>query len=122
MNFKTSAKLYFDSIEISTQHGYYADERKIRQKFEVDVELGIQLEPMNHYQLKDVVNYEVVIQKVTSYACQTEELIENVALKIVKEVLELDEKIMLCKVNIKKYPQLGQKHNGVSFELEAKRD
>ena len=68
MNFKTSAKLYFDSIEISTQHGYYADERKIRQKFEVDVELGIQLEPMNHYQLKDVVNYEVVIQKVTSYA------------------------------------------------------
>ena len=114
-------KLVLKELEFFAFHGYYTVEKKIRQKFIVDVEISIELSEKDKYDIKDLVNYEELVACIRAQIQISEDLIENLAIRISKSVFSLSNKIVHCKLKITKNPQIGQKMNGISFEIDQER-
>ncbi|MEO6189041.1 MAG: dihydroneopterin aldolase [Saprospiraceae bacterium] len=114
-------KLVLNELEFFAFHGYYEVEKKIKQKFIVDVEISIELSDKDKYNIKDLANYEDVVSCIRAQIQISEELIENLAIRMSESVFSLSNHIVNCKLRITKYPQVGQKMTGVSFEIEQGR-
>jgi len=76
-------------LDFFAHHGYYPEERKIGNKFTVDVSLGITLpKSAGDVGLDSTVNYEQVYSTVKKLMSKTTELLETIANRINHELIE----------------------------------
>jgi len=84
-------KIIFDKIQFYAYHGVYEEENKLGQKFEVDLELFLDLRSagMND-NLEETINYALVYEVVKKIVTETnKKLLEAVAEGIASELLRL---------------------------------
>lgn len=76
-----------EGLEFFAYHGYYKEERKIGNKFQVDVQVFLDLQKAARFdRLGDTLNYETLYQIVSAQMKQPSKLLENIALRIIKEI------------------------------------
>ena len=99
-------KIRLKNIQLFGYHGYFKEERKIGQKFEVDIEISTELiKAAESDNLKKTVNYQDVFNEVTNYfKFNRKKLIETVAHDIAKIILfkknVIDVKIIIRKPSV----------------------
>jgi 7,8-dihydroneopterin aldolase/epimerase/oxygenase len=82
-------KIKLTHMVIYAHHGAFEEERKIGQRFEIDVELGLDLEPAaSTDKLDRCIDYEKVYKKIVTAATEQKfHLIESVARHIAHTLL-----------------------------------
>ncbi len=76
-----------EGLEFFAYHGYYKEERKIGNKFQVDIQVFLDLQKAAHFdKLGDTLNYEALYKIVADQMKQPSKLLENIALRIIKEI------------------------------------
>ncbi|NOT37740.1 MAG: dihydroneopterin aldolase [Saprospiraceae bacterium] len=111
-----TVKISIKELEVYSRHGYFEKERKLRQRFLLDIELQyipIHKEISN---LSDCVDYEQVITLIHNVMKQSVMLLETLAQRINESIMALDSQIISSRVAIRKYPLVGRKFNYVQVE------
>ncbi|MBK7230950.1 MAG: dihydroneopterin aldolase [Saprospiraceae bacterium] len=88
-------------------HGLYNLEEFVPQEFKLDLRLEIQSDLEYPIKLSQTADYVDVYQLVQQIMHQQEGLIENLALKVNKSILENFPHIQSCVCRITKWPVLG---------------
>ena len=96
-------------MEFFAKHGCYAEERKIGNKYTVDVSLEVEMEDaVKSDKLDGTVNYEDVYSIVASIMSVEVNLLEHLAGQIVGEIRSTFKNVHLAKVTVSKHnPPIG---------------
>jgi len=93
-----------EGMEFYARHGYYEEERKIGNKYSVDVELEVEFgEAAMHDKLEGTVNYEKVYKVVAEVMSIDALLLEHLAGKIIRDLKEFFPQVKNVKVSVSKY-------------------
>lgn len=93
-----------EGMEFYARHGYYEEERKIGNKYSVDVHLEVDfLEAAMEDKLEGTVNYEVVYEVVAEVMSIDALLLEHLAGKMIKRLREAFPQVRKVTVNVSKY-------------------
>lgn len=84
-------KIIFDKMQFYAYHGVFEEETRLGQKFEVDLELFLDLsKPGESDCIEDTVNYALVYEVVKELVTGTKrKLLESLANSIAKELLKM---------------------------------
>lgn len=98
-----------EGIEFFAHHGFYKEERKIGNRFEVDFTVGVDFSQAGKADaLNQTVNYEDLYQIVFKVMTEPSKLLESLAYRIIQESFEKFEEISFVDVNISKHnPPVG---------------
>ena len=113
-------RIALDRMEFRALHGCYELERKVGNRFTVDLELTALLgEAAAEDDVEKTVNYLTVYQIVRERMGQTQRTIERVALNIIEALYAAFPKLRHVKCTVSKLaPPLGGKLDRVSVTLE----
>ena len=113
-------RIALDRMEFRALHGCYELERKVGNRFTVDLELTALLgEAAAEDDVEKTVNYLTVYQIVRERMGQTQRTIERVALNIIEAVYASFRQVRHVKCTVSKLaPPLGGKLEKVSVVLE----
>ncbi|WP_010279308.1 dihydroneopterin aldolase [Paenibacillus senegalensis] len=117
-------KIVMSGMQFFGYHGVYAEENKLGQRFKVDLELYLPLQPAGQSdELKDTVNYGEVYETVRGLVEErTFQLIETVAEQIAVQVLECYSMVEEVIVRVHKpNPPFKVFFDGVTIEIHRKR-
>lgn len=93
-----------EGLEFYARHGYYAEERKIGNKYSVDVILRLDIsEAADSDKLEGTVNYEKVYELVEEVMSIDANLLEHLAGKIARSVKSNFENVDEVTVRVSKY-------------------
>ena len=93
-----------EGMEFYARHGYYEEERKIGNKYTVDVFMILDMEMAVSYdKLEGTVNYEKVYEIVREVMNVDASLLEHLAGKLVKKIRQEFPEIQSVKVRVSKY-------------------
>lgn len=98
-----------EKMEFYAYHGYFDEEQKIGNKYEVDVEIYTDLsEAALTDNLKDTIDYGVVYQKVAQVMKTKHRLLEHICHNIIHSLYAEFNSIEKVKVSVSKFnPPLG---------------
>lgn len=113
-------RIALDRMEFRALHGCYELERKVGNRFTVDLELTALLgEAAAEDDVEKTVNYLTVYQIVRERMGQTQRTIERVALNIIEALYAVFPQLRHVKCTVSKLaPPLGGKLDRVSVTLE----
>lgn len=93
-----------EGMEFYARHGYYEEERKIGNKYTVDVSMTLDMqEAVAEDKLEGTVNYEKVYKLVTEVMTVDASLLEHLAGKLVKKIRATFSEVESVKVRISKH-------------------
>jgi dihydroneopterin aldolase len=91
-------------MEFFAKHGCYTEERKIGNKYTVDVTLQVEMEEaVKSDKLEGTVNYEEVYKIVARIMVKEANLLEYLAGQMVKEIRASFPNVLLAKVTVSKH-------------------
>jgi 7,8-dihydroneopterin aldolase/epimerase/oxygenase len=98
-----------EGIEFFAYHGYYKEERKIGNKYAIDIIVEADLtEAAKTDSLKVTINYEKLYQIALSAMEQQSKLLEHIAERIIERVYEHFPGVMAVEVSVSKFnPPVG---------------
>ncbi len=97
------AKIGLEKVEFYAYHGYSVEERKVGCRFELDIEVDLDLDQNNwEDNISHTLNYQSLYTVCKEIMKIEQRLIETVAIQIVQEIKLLDDRINSVKVKIKK--------------------
>lgn len=100
-------------------YGLYPVESKWTTELTVDVSLQMNLMAKDSIQLQDTIDYIDIYRAIeTEMNHENHQLLESIALHLIRKLKNMDERIQHCKVKISKQAQLGGPSNGVAIEME----
>jgi 7,8-dihydroneopterin aldolase/epimerase/oxygenase len=104
-------KISLLGMEFFAHHGYYEEERQMGNTFTVDITLKAPFQQAaTHDTLADTINYEEVYALVKHQMEQPSALLEHVADRIGRQVLEQFPSVVWVKVGVAKHnPPIGGK-------------
>lgn len=105
-----------EGMEFYARHGYYEEERKIGNKYRVDVELEADFaEAAEHDKLEGTVNYERVYEVIAEVMNIDALLLEHLAGKMIKKLKAEFPQVTNVRVEVSKYnpPIKGLCHRAV---------
>ncbi len=111
-------KVALEGMEFHAYHGVYEEERKIGNKYMVDIAVSVDFEAAAQQdRLTDTVNYEILYRIVKTEMEKASRLLENIAFRISEKVLEHFKQIKTVEIRIKKYnpPVGGLCHSSTIF-------
>ncbi|WP_421894320.1 dihydroneopterin aldolase [Marinoscillum sp.] len=93
-----------EGMEFYARHGYYEEERKIGNKYSVDVQLEVDFaEAASEDKLEGTVNYEKVYEVVAEVMSIDAMLLEHLAGKMIRKLKEAFPKVIKVQVKVSKY-------------------
>lgn len=102
---KTKVKL--EGMQFYAFHGYYKEEQKIGSQFELDAEIVVKTFDEFEDQIDDTVNYEKIYNICKEEMEITQQLIETVAIRILKKIQSL-KNVVSAEIRIAKlHPKMG---------------
>jgi dihydroneopterin aldolase len=91
-------------MEFFAKHGCYAEERKIGNKYTVDVVLKVEMDKAVHLdKLEGTVDYERIYKIVKGVMSVEANLLEHLAGKMVNEIKATFESVQAAKVSVSKH-------------------
>lgn len=99
-------------------YGLYPVESKWNTELAVDLSINFQIPDSDTIQLKDTIDYTAIYKTVEHEMNQGHQLLESIALHLIRSVKNMDRRIQHCKVKISKHAQLGGPSKGVSVEMQ----
>ncbi|MBD1372440.1 dihydroneopterin aldolase [Hazenella sp. IB182357] len=112
-------KIFFNQMRFYAYHGVYSEENRLGQRFMVDLELGLNLQPAAQADdLKKTVNYADVYNKVKQEVEETQvKLVETLAERIATCILAEDQ-IEEVRVRVTKPdPPIAGHYDAVGVEI-----
>ncbi len=109
-------RVSLEGMEFYARHGYYEEERKIGNKYSVDVHLEVNFdEAAEKDRLDGTVNYERVYDLVAEVMGMEAMLLEHLAGKLIKDLKKAFPKVQKVTVEVSKYnpPIKGLCHRAV---------
>ncbi|MAE81988.1 MAG: dihydroneopterin aldolase [Flammeovirgaceae bacterium] len=109
-------KVALEGMEFYARHGYYEEERKIGNKYSVDVELDVDFtDAAMEDKLEGTVNYERVYEVVAEVMNIDAQLLEHLAGKMIRQLKSEFPQVNQVKVKVSKYnpPIKGLCHRAV---------
>jgi dihydroneopterin aldolase len=102
-------EVVLEGMEFYAFHGFYAEERRIGNKFSVDVKTEIEVEEGKDMdELSNTVNYEEVYSIVKIHMSEPSKLLENVVSKILQDIFKKWPEVKFASVKLSKYnPPVG---------------
>ncbi|NJM94911.1 MAG: dihydroneopterin aldolase [Cytophagales bacterium] len=103
-------QIALEQIEFFAYHGFYKEEQKIGNKYAVDIQVEInpQEERQMDDKLKDTVNYEELYKIVKAEMKTPAKLLETIAFRIIKAVMEDFASVNVVEVRVSKFnPPIG---------------
>jgi dihydroneopterin aldolase len=102
-------RISLEGMHFFGHHGYYDEEQKIGNKYEVDISLDVDLEKAGgNDQLNDTINYEVVYDIVRSHMEKPARLLEHLAHNMAQEVMDRFPSVKSTEVSVSKFnPPIG---------------
>jgi 7,8-dihydroneopterin aldolase/epimerase/oxygenase len=118
-----TGKVALEGLEFHAFHGVYPHERDSGNWFEVDICVETDFtEGAEHDELAGTVNYEVLFEIIKKEMEQPSKLLETVAEKIVKDVLNELPAVIQVELKISKInPPIGGKVRKASISITKKR-
>ena len=93
-----------EGMEFYARHGYYEEERKIGNKYTVDIFMTLNMEEaISEDKLEGTVNYEKVYEIVREVMSVDASLLEHLAGKLVKKIHQEFSKIESVRVRVSKH-------------------
>jgi 7,8-dihydroneopterin aldolase/epimerase/oxygenase len=98
-----------EGLEFFAYHGFYEEERKMGNKYQVDVVVETELwEAAQKDKLSATLNYETLYKIVADIMRQPAKLLEHIAYQIIEEVYQQFSNIHSVEVNVAKHnPPVG---------------
>jgi dihydroneopterin aldolase len=98
-----------EGIEFFAYHGFYEEERKIGNKYSVDITVNLDItEAASTDDLQGTVNYEDLYSVIRHEMLTPSRLLENIAFRIIERTYELYPEVEWVEVSISKFnPPLG---------------
>lgn len=98
-----------EGMEFFARHGYYEEERKIGNRYSVDVEIETDfIQAAQSDELEGTVNYERIYAIVAQVMEVNTRLLEHIAGNIIQRIRELFPQVGKIKVKVSKYnPPIG---------------
>lgn len=104
--------------EFHSYHGYYAEERKAGNKFNIDAEVELKSFDSNDDNILDTVNYEHIYHICKEEMGNTQKLLETVVFNIISRIKNELENVTSGSVRLEKIsPQLGGKVGKAVVEM-----
>jgi dihydroneopterin aldolase len=116
-------KILIENIEVYAFHGHMEEEQKIGGNFLINVELETDLErACETDKLEDTFNYETAYQIIREEMKVKSALLEHVAGRIIRRLLETSPLVKAVKIKVSKLnPPFGGTVRAVSVELQQER-
>jgi dihydroneopterin aldolase len=98
-----------EGIEFFAYHGFYEEERKIGNKYSVDITVSLDItEAASTDDLQGTVNYEELYDLIRHEMLTPSRLLENIAYRIIERTYEIYPDVEWVEVSISKFnPPLG---------------
>ncbi|MDH5474343.1 MAG: dihydroneopterin aldolase [Cyclobacteriaceae bacterium] len=97
-------KVALEGLEFFAYHGYYEEEQKLGNKYEVNIEVDTDLTKAAHDDiLSGTVNYEILYKIVQEEMLISSKMLEHVAGRIISRALSAFPEITGVQVEISKY-------------------
>ena len=97
-------KIALEGIEFFAYHGYYEEERKMGNKYEVNIEVDTDLSlAAKEDTLTGTVNYEVLYKIIQEEMLIPSKMLEHVGKRIVTKIMAEFEQIRSATIEISKY-------------------
>lgn len=93
-----------EGMEFYARHGYYAEERKIGNKYTVDVYMQVEMaSAVQKDKLDGTVDYERVYELVTEVMTEEANLLEHLAGKLIRRIRESFANVHSVRVKVSKH-------------------
>jgi len=93
-----------EGMEFYARHGYYAEERKIGNKYTVDVYMQVEMtSAVHHDKLDGTVDYERVYELVTEVMTEEANLLEHLAGKLIEKIKKSFANVLAVRVKVCKH-------------------
>lgn len=109
------------NLEVYSQHGYFEIERKLSQRFLLDVEVSYQPSKEEVSKLEECVDYEFLVKIVEKIMNQPVKLLETLTQRLNQAILDSDPRILSSQISICKYPIIGKKFESVKVQRKLLR-
>ncbi len=102
-------QIALEGMEFFAHHGYYDEERRIGNKYEVDVTLEVDFETAAEQDdLRGTLNYEEIYAVVKNVMENQSKLLEHLASQIIEQLKAKEKDIKYIKVKVAKHnPPIG---------------
>ncbi|MCC5944413.1 MAG: dihydroneopterin aldolase [Bernardetiaceae bacterium] len=102
-------RVTLSELEFFAYHGVLAEERKIGNRYRVDVHLFLNLQKAGETDaLEHTIDYGEAYRIVAEQMKKTSQLLEHIALQIIQNLLAKFEKLQACEVIVHKFnPPIG---------------
>ncbi len=116
-------KIILEGLEFFAYHGFYKAERRIGNKYGIDITLFVNAEiAASTDRLDDTIDYEKLYKIIDEEVKKPSKLLETIGLKIIKSIFKTFSKIHKIKILVKKYnPPIGGVCTFAAVELKRKR-
>ncbi len=115
--------ILLENIKVFANHGYFEEEKKMGNRFEVNLKLGLDLKKAGDTdKLSDTFNYKEANDIILEEMDKPSDLLENVAKRILKQLLASNEMIEYAQVKVSKLnPPLTGNIKAVSIVMEMEK-
>lgn len=116
-------QVVLEGLEFFAYHGFYKAERKIGNKYGIDICLSTNLElAAQADKLKDTIDYEKLYKLIDEEVKKPSKLLENIALRITNAVFRRFAQVQKVKIVVKKYnPPIGGVCSWACVKLKRRR-
>ncbi|MBK8450596.1 MAG: dihydroneopterin aldolase [Saprospiraceae bacterium] len=111
-------KIELLGIRFFGSYGLYPVESLWNSELLMDCTLTFNINSESELELKDTVDYQMIYTELQSELQQKHKLLENIAIRSIKRIKNMDSRIRSCKIKIYKKPQLNGPLLHVAVELE----
>ena len=98
---KEIRKIVIKDLIINTKFGYYEDEKKKNQRLKFNIEIGVFVLPINDKSIKNIINYDKIINIIETILSKHINFLETLSEKICNEILK-DQRVKNIKLQIDK--------------------
>jgi dihydroneopterin aldolase len=97
-------RVALEGLEFFAYHGYYEEERKMGNKYEVNIEVSTDLtKAAEEDKLSGTVNYEDLYRIVYEEMQAPSKMLENIGFRIIKKAFEFFPEIEKVKIEVSKF-------------------
>jgi dihydroneopterin aldolase len=114
---ETLFSLTIKDLEFYAKHGLYKGEKKINQKFNINVNIIYTINIKDKISIDQCIDYVEITSIIKEVMKHSEDLMETLILNIRNEIMGKYSNIQKCNISIKKYPQLNAKYEYISIEI-----
>ncbi|MAW01834.1 MAG: dihydroneopterin aldolase [Candidatus Pelagibacter sp.] len=98
---KEIRKIVIKDLIINTKFGYYEHEKKKNQRLKFNIEIGVFVLPINDKSIKNIINYDKIINIIETILSKHINFLETLSEKICNEILK-DQRVKNIKLQIDK--------------------